>query len=93
MKKVADIIETKIRPVLNGHQGDIELVEITADGVVKVRLTGACAACPGAQQTMIEVVETNLINFCPQIKKVVLVNQVSNDLIKQALKILRKKEA
>ena len=52
MNKVTKVIEQKIRPSLQEHQGDIELVEITADGYVKVQLTGACAACPGARQTL-----------------------------------------
>jgi Fe-S cluster biogenesis protein NfuA len=90
MDKIAQIIEQKIRPILNVHQGDIEFVEITADGFVKVRLTGACRTCPGAQQTLSEVVETALKEVCPEIKGVIPVYQVSDDLLKQALKILRK---
>ncbi|HEY3426536.1 MAG TPA: NifU family protein [Negativicutes bacterium] len=90
MEKIQEVIEQKVRPILNAHNGDIELVEITADGFVKIRLTGACAACPGAQQTMSAVVETALKEVCPDIKGVIAVHQVSNDLINQALKILRK---
>lgn len=90
MKEISQIIEDKIRPMLKAHQGDIELVEITADGFVKVKLTGACAQCPGAQQTLTEVVEANLKEICPEIKGVVPVGQVSDELIAQALKILRK---
>lgn len=90
MPTISDIIEQKIRPLLQSHQGDIELVEVTSDGYVKVRLTGACAACPGAQQTLSEVVEANLREVCPEIKGVIPVYQVSDDLINQALKLLRK---
>lgn len=90
MQTISDIIEQKIRPLLQSHQGDIELVEITSDGYVKVRLTGACAACPGAQQTLTEVVEANLREACPEIRGVIPVFQVSDDLINQALKLLRK---
>ena len=90
MDKVARIIEQKIRPLLQEHQGDLELVEITADGFVKVKLTGACAACPGAQQTLSDIVEANLKEACPEIKGVIPVFQVNDDLIAQALKILRK---
>lgn len=93
MKKMREIIEQKIRPVLNAHNGDIELVEVTYDGLVKVRLIGACATCHGARQTMTEVVETALKEACPQIKAVIPVQQVSDDLINQALKILRKDKA
>lgn len=90
MDKVAEIIEQKIRPLLQEHQGDLELVEITADGYVKVRLTGACATCPGAQQTLSEIVETKLKEACPGINGVIAVYHVDDDLINQALKILRK---
>lgn len=90
MQTISDIIEQKIRPVLQSHHGDIELVEVTSDGYVKVRLTGACATCPGAQQTLSEVVEANLREICPEIQGVIPVYQVSDELINQALKILRK---
>ena len=90
MDKVAEIIEQKIRPLLQEHQGDLELVEITADGYVKVRLTGACATCPGAQQTLSEIVETKLNEACPGINGVIAFYHVDDDLINQALKILRK---
>lgn len=90
MNEIAKVIEQKIRPLLNAHNGDIELVDITADGYVKVKLTGACATCPGAQQTLAEVVEGNLRDACPEIKGVIPVSQVSDDLIDQALRILRK---
>jgi Fe-S cluster biogenesis protein NfuA len=90
MENLQRAIETKIRPVLQSHDGDIELVEVTADGIVKVRLTGACSACPGAQQTISEVVETALREACPEVKGVALVTQVDQELIDMALKILRK---
>ncbi len=90
MDMLQKVIEAKIRPVLQSHNGDIELVEVTAEGYVKVRLTGACAACPGAQQTISEVVETALREVCPEIKGVIQVTQVNQDLIDMALKILRK---
>ena len=90
MENLQRTIETKIRPVLQSHEGDIELVEVTADGIVKVRLTGACSACPGAQQTISEVVETALMEACPEVKGVALVTQVDQELIDMALKILRK---
>jgi Fe-S cluster biogenesis protein NfuA len=90
MNIIGQIIEQKIRPLLNAHQGDIELVEITSDGYVKVRLTGACATCSGAQQTLSEVVEAKLKEACPEIQGVIPVFQVSDDLIRQALRIIRK---
>ena len=90
MEEISQIIEFKIRPILQLHNGDIELLEITADGYVKVKLSGACATCPGAQQTLSEVVESALKEVCPEIKGVIPVYQVSEHLINQALTILRR---
>lgn len=87
---IKQAIVAKVRPVLAAHGGDIELLEVTADGLVKIKLTGACATCPGAEQTMSEVVEAALKAVCPDIKGVVAVHQVSDDLIGQALRLLRK---
>ena len=58
----------KIRPFLQRDGGDIELVEITEDLVVKVRLKGHCAGCPGAQMTLKGVVERILKESYPEIK-------------------------
>lgn len=93
MEQMQQVIAQKVRPALNAHDGDIELVEVTSDGFVKVRFTGACAACPGAQQTLSELVETAIKEVCPEVKGVVLVQQVSESLINEALKILRKDRA
>ena len=90
MDALQKVIEDKIRPILQSHNGDIELVEVTPDGFVKVRLTGACAACPGAQATLNEVVESALRDACPEIKGVLPVAQVDQELIDMALKILRR---
>ena len=90
MEEISQIIESKIRPILQLHNGDIELMEITADGYVKVKLSGTCATCPGAQQTLSEVVESALKEVCPEIKGVIPVYQVSEHLINQALTILRR---
>ena len=90
MEKIRNVIEQKVRPVLTAHNGNIELIEVTSDGFVKVRLTGACATCHGAEQTMTEVVERAVREVYPELKGVIAVHQVSDDLINQALKILRK---
>jgi len=90
MDELQKALEEKIRPLLQEHGGDIELVEITADGFAKVRLTGACSACSGAQETLSELVETTLKEVCPAIKGVVPVTQVNQELIDMALKILRR---
>lgn len=90
MQKIQDIITQKVLPTLQKHKGGLELVEITPDGFVKVKLTGACSACPGAQQTLSDIVESALKEACPEIKGIIPVHQVSEELINTALKILRK---
>jgi len=57
-----------IRPQLQADGGDIELVEVTADGIVKVRLVGACSGCPGAQMTLELGVERAVKARVPEIK-------------------------
>ena len=54
-----------------GNGGDIELVEVTKDGVVKVRLTGACGCCPMSQMTLKNAVEQKLKKEVPGIKEVI----------------------
>ena len=89
MNKIAQIIEDKIRPLLQSHQGDIEYLGTTEEGFVRVRLTGACSTCSGAQQTLAEIVETAIRVECPEIKGVIPVFEVSDDLIQQALRMIR----
>lgn len=72
-EKVSQIIENEIRPSLQSHGGDCELVEITEDGVVKVALQGACNGCPMAQMTIKRGVETKLRQEIPEVKEVVAV--------------------
>jgi Fe-S cluster biogenesis protein NfuA len=90
MQKIRAVIVQKILPVLQKHDGGIELLEVTPDGFVKVKLTGACSACPGAQQTLSEIVETVLKEACPDIRGVVPVYEVSEELLAQAREILRR---
>ena len=71
--KVTDVI-AEIRPALQGHGGDIELVGIDEDNTVKVRLQGACSGCPGAAMTMKNGVESILKEKVPEVKAVVAVD-------------------
>lgn len=69
-EKVKAVIE-KIRPQLQMDGGDVELLEITDDGVVKVRLQGHCAGCMHAQQTLKLGIERAVKQFEPSVKEVV----------------------
>ncbi len=59
----------KIRPALRADGGDIELIDVV-DGVVKVKLTGACGSCPMSQMTLKMGVERTLKQQVPEVKSV-----------------------
>lgn len=65
-QKIKEALET-IRPILQRDGGDIEFVELTEDNIVKVRLQGHCAGCPGARMTLKGIVEKVLKESYPEI--------------------------
>ena len=69
-RKTVETALAKTRPMLQRDGGDVELVDITKDGVVKVRLKGACNGCPMATMTLKSVIERVLINEVPEVKYV-----------------------
>ena len=69
MKEKIEAVINEIRPLLQGDGGDIELVGIEGN-VVKVRLRGACAGCPGAQMTLKMAVERRIKAKIPEIERV-----------------------
>ncbi|HDJ22329.1 MAG: hypothetical protein B5M54_08235 [Candidatus Aminicenantes bacterium 4484_214] len=72
MKEKVEKTLEKIRPALVADGGNVELVDIE-DGVVKVRLTGACGGCPMAQMTLKMGIERILKKEIPEVKEVVAV--------------------
>jgi len=70
MKEKVEAVINEIRPLLQADGGDIELVGIEEGGVVKVRLRGACAGCPGAQMTLKMAVERRLKAKIPEVERV-----------------------
>lgn len=73
MKEKIETALNKIRPSLQADGGDVELVEVTPEGTVKVRLTGACGGCPMSQMTLKMGVERAIRQEVPEIKEVVAV--------------------
>ncbi len=69
MKDQVEEVIKKIRPMLQADGGDVEFVDII-DGVVKVRLQGACAGCPMSQMTVKNGIERLLKQEIPEIKSV-----------------------
>ena len=72
-EKVKEVIEA-IRPSLQSHGGDVELVGTDDDNNVKVRLQGACQGCPGAQMTLKMGIEQMLRENIPEVKEVIAVD-------------------
>jgi Fe-S cluster biogenesis protein NfuA len=71
MKDKVQEVLNKIRPSIQADGGDVELVDVTKDGVVKVRLKGACAGCPMSQMTLKSGIESTLKQEIPEVKEVV----------------------
>ncbi|MCB2227385.1 MAG: NifU family protein [Desulfarculaceae bacterium] len=74
MKEQVEQALDKIRPALMRDGGNVELVDVTDDGVVKVKLTGACGGCPMSQMTLKMGIEKVVKQAVPEIKSVEAVN-------------------
>lgn len=72
MREKVEAALSLIRPALQADGGDVELVDVS-DGVVKVRLTGACVGCPMATMTLKAGIERVLKEVVPEVKEVVAV--------------------
>ncbi|HPU00894.1 MAG: NifU family protein [Firmicutes bacterium] len=74
MREQVEQALSKIRPALQRDGGDVELIEVTEDGTVKVKLSGACHGCPMAALTLKQGIERALKKEVPSVKEVVAVN-------------------
>lgn len=59
-----------IRPAVQSDGGDLELVDVTPEGIVKIRLHGACVGCPSSSMTLKVGIERNLKAHVPEIREV-----------------------
>jgi len=87
--KVNQVIMEEVRPKLQYHFGDIQLLKVD-NGTVEVKLLGACSNCPSAKLTLVELVESTLKEHFPEIKNVISISETSEELIDFAKKLLRK---
>lgn len=71
-ERVAFVID-RIRPAVQNDGGDIELVEVNDDGVVKIKMHGACVGCPSSDMTLRIGIERNLKERIPEVTQVVAV--------------------
>ena len=72
MKEKVEAVLAQIRPALQADGGDVELVDVN-EGVVKLKLKGACAGCPMATMTLKQGIERVLKAQMPEVKEVVAV--------------------
>ncbi|MFQ6081898.1 MAG: NifU family protein [Candidatus Aminicenantia bacterium] len=70
MKEEVEKALAEIRPHLQADGGDIQLVEVTSEGVVKVKLLGACEGCPMKQMTLTQGIGQFLKKKIPEVKSV-----------------------
>ncbi len=70
MKDKIEAAIAKIRPMLKADGGDVELISVSEDGIVQVRLQGACAGCPMSQMTLKNGIERIIKQEVPGVKSV-----------------------
>ena len=89
LKRIEEVLETKVRPEMKSHGGGIE-VDHLENKVLYVKLQGQCAGCPSSDITTENLVEAELLKAVPDlVEKVVVVQTVSDELWDMAKKLLR----
>ena len=89
LKRMEAVLDEKVRPALRAHGGEIEIDHLE-DGVLYVKLLGQCAGCPSADLTNETLVEAELVQALPElVKKVSVIQTVSDELWEQAKRLLR----
>ena len=86
--EVEAVLDEYVRPLLSAHGGDLKVAGVEG-GVVFFYFMGRCAGCAAAGQTSEELVGRELVERVPGIKKAVLANGISPELLEQTLALLR----
>ncbi|PIC35803.1 hypothetical protein B9Z55_015043 [Caenorhabditis nigoni] len=82
---IKEILETRIRPMVQEDGGDITYVGFD-DGVVKLKMQGSCTGCPSSGVTLKNGIENMLTFYVPEVKEVIEVKDESDDLVEKELK-------
>ena len=89
LKRIEAVLDEKVRPSLRAHGGEIEIDHLE-DQVLYVKLLGQCAGCPSADLTNETLVEAEVVHALPElVKKVSVIQTVSDELWEQAIRLLR----
>ena len=92
LAKIEAVLNEKVRPYLRSHGGEIS-VDHLENGVLYVKLLGQCSGCPAADLTNETVVEEALVREVPDlVRKVAVIQTVSDELWEQAKRILRERK-
>ena len=89
-EKVEKVLNEKVRPLLELHNGDLDVLDIE-DGVVRIRLLGQCAGCPSAYLTIEQLIFGELTVAIPEIRQVIVVQDVSDELWEEARAVMQGK--
>ena len=89
VEEIEEFLDQNVRPYLASHYGDVNVVKF-ADGVLEIKLAGACANCPAAEETLQNRVINQLEEEFTQIE-IETKEGVSEDLLNQAKEILKKR--
>lgn len=88
IEQLEKVLDEKVRPSLALHNGNVEIYSFEND-VLRVKLTGQCSGCPSAHSTNEELIATPIKEIFPEIKDVLLVEGVSDDLLNFARRLLK----
>lgn len=86
-QRLEELLDQLVRPALRAHGGDAELVGFD-DGILRLRMLGQCAGCPGATLTNETLIEGQLMPILPDLKQVVLVHHVDDSLLDMARSLM-----
>ena len=89
-EQIVKVLKEKVQPALAEHFGGAQVTEVTGEGVVYVKMTGACGSCPAAEEELSGFIKELLTAECPEITDVRLDRGVSEDVMDFARGLLKK---
>ena len=87
-EKWEQLLDELVRPALLDHGGGVEFLSFE-DGILRLRMLGQCAGCPGATMTNETLIEGQLMPLVPALKQVVMVHTVDESLFEMARELLK----
>lgn len=90
IQQIEAVLDASVRPVLAEHSGNV-IIQSLEDHILKVRLTGKCSRCPAAHSTNEELITTEIQSAFPQIRDVILVEEINPELLEMAHQILSRR--